>query len=169
MKTQGEGSHLQAKEKDLGRTQPYWYLDFRLLTSRIVRKLKEEMAILSSILARIIPWTEESDGLQSIGTAKSWTQLSDWTFTLTEMSQSVVLCCGSPSKLIHVFFDESTLWPLENVPFYLWQYFSFQDPPFLFLLISVFIVHIFILLIFNICASFNIVHFFVMLVCSSIF
>jgi len=31
----------------------------------------------SSILARIIPWTEEPDGLQSIAIAKSWTRLSD--------------------------------------------------------------------------------------------
>ena len=33
------------------------------------------------ILAWEIPWTEEPDGLQSIGSHKSQTQLSDWTTT----------------------------------------------------------------------------------------
>ena len=31
----------------------------------------------SSILAWEIPWTEEPGGLQSMGSQKSWTQLSD--------------------------------------------------------------------------------------------
>ena len=39
--------------------------------------LEKEMAILSSILAWRIPWTEEPGGLQSMGSPKSWTQLSD--------------------------------------------------------------------------------------------
>ena len=39
--------------------------------------LEEEMATHSSILAWRIPWTEEPDGLQSMGSKKSWTQLSD--------------------------------------------------------------------------------------------
>ena len=39
------------------------------------------MAILSSILAWKIPWTEEPGGLQSMGVAKSWARLSDFTFT----------------------------------------------------------------------------------------
>ena len=39
--------------------------------------LEEEMATHSSILAWKIPWTEESGGLQSMGSSKSWTQLSD--------------------------------------------------------------------------------------------
>ena len=38
--------------------------------------LKEEMATHSSILAWEIPWTEDPDGLQSIGSQKSQTQLS---------------------------------------------------------------------------------------------
>ena len=38
--------------------------------------LEEEMATHSSILAWEIPWTEEPDGLQSIGSQKSQTQLS---------------------------------------------------------------------------------------------
>ena len=33
------------------------------------------MATYSSILAWRIPWTKEPDGLQSLGVAKSWTQL----------------------------------------------------------------------------------------------
>ena len=39
--------------------------------------LVNEMAIHSSILAWEIPWTEESCGLQSMRSQKSWTQLSD--------------------------------------------------------------------------------------------
>ena len=39
------------------------------------------MATHSSTLAWKMPWTEEPGGLQSIGVAKSWPQLSDFTFT----------------------------------------------------------------------------------------
>ena len=39
--------------------------------------LEKEIAIHSSILAWRIPWTEEPGGLQSMGSKKSWTQLSD--------------------------------------------------------------------------------------------
>ena len=39
--------------------------------------LEKEMATHSSILAWRIPWTEEPGGLQSMGSRKSWTQLSD--------------------------------------------------------------------------------------------
>ena len=39
--------------------------------------LEKEMATNSSILAWEIPWTEEPGGLQSMGSHKSWTQLSD--------------------------------------------------------------------------------------------
>ena len=35
--------------------------------------LEKEMATHSSILAWEIPWTDESDGLQSMGLQKSWT------------------------------------------------------------------------------------------------
>ena len=38
------------------------------------------MAPHSSTLAWKIPWTEEPGGLQSMGFAKSWTRLSDFTF-----------------------------------------------------------------------------------------
>jgi len=39
------------------------------------------MAPHSSTLAWKIPWTEEPVGLQSMGVTKSWTLLSDFTFT----------------------------------------------------------------------------------------
>ena len=39
--------------------------------------LEKEMATHSSILAWRISWTEEPGGLQSMGSQKSWTQLSD--------------------------------------------------------------------------------------------
>ena len=39
--------------------------------------LEKEMATQSNILARRTPWTEEPGGLQSIGSQKSQTQLSD--------------------------------------------------------------------------------------------
>ena len=38
---------------------------------------EKEMATHSSILAWEIPWTEDPDGLQSLGSQKSWTRLSD--------------------------------------------------------------------------------------------
>ena len=37
--------------------------------------LEKEMATHSSILAWEIAWTEEPDGLQSIGSQRNWTQL----------------------------------------------------------------------------------------------
>ena len=43
--------------------------------------LEKEMATHSSTLAWKIPWMEEPGGLQSMG-SQSWTQLSDFTFTL---------------------------------------------------------------------------------------
>ena len=39
--------------------------------------LEEEMATHSSILAWEILWAEEAGGLQSMGSQKSWTRLSD--------------------------------------------------------------------------------------------
>ena len=39
--------------------------------------LEKEMATHSSILAWEIPWTEEPGRLQSMGSQKSWTRLSD--------------------------------------------------------------------------------------------
>ena len=45
--------------------------------------LEKEMAAYSSILAWEIPWTEKTGGLQSIGLKKSWTQLREYTTTIT--------------------------------------------------------------------------------------
>ena len=45
------------------------------------RSLEKEMAILSSILAWEIPWTEEPGRLQSVGLQNTWVQLSDLTTT----------------------------------------------------------------------------------------
>ena len=39
--------------------------------------LEKDMATHSSILAWEVPWTEEPDGLQSMGSQKSWTRLND--------------------------------------------------------------------------------------------
>ena len=39
--------------------------------------LEEEIATHSSILAWKIPWTEELGRLQSMGSQKTWTQLTD--------------------------------------------------------------------------------------------
>ena len=39
--------------------------------------LEKETATYSSILASDIPWTENSGGLQSMGSQKSWTQLNN--------------------------------------------------------------------------------------------
>ena len=49
----------------------------------LVRKdpLKKEMATHSSILAWVIPWREESGGLQSTESQKSQTQLRDSIYT----------------------------------------------------------------------------------------
>ena len=41
--------------------------------------LEKEMVTHSSILAWEIPWTEEPGGLQSVGSQKCWTRLSDYT------------------------------------------------------------------------------------------
>ena len=46
--------------------------------------LEKEMATHSSTLAWKIPWMEEPGELQSMGVAKSWTQLSDFTFFLRQ-------------------------------------------------------------------------------------
>ena len=45
-------------------------------------RLEKEMAIHSSIHAWEIPWTEEPDGLQIMGSQKAWTRLRDETTTI---------------------------------------------------------------------------------------
>ena len=46
-------------------------------TKRLISLLEKEMATHSSILARIIPWTEEPAGRHSMGITKSRTRLSN--------------------------------------------------------------------------------------------
>ena len=52
--------------------------------------LEEDMATHSSILGRRIPWTEEPDGLQSLG-LQSWTQLK-------RLSRQVCIFGGAMAK-----------------------------------------------------------------------
>ena len=47
--------------------------------------LDKEMATHPSILAWEIPWTEDPGRLQSIGVAKRWTQLNDFTFLFLDL------------------------------------------------------------------------------------
>ena len=47
------------------------------LISGLGRILEKKIATCSSILTWEIPWTEELGGLQSMGSQKSWTRLSD--------------------------------------------------------------------------------------------
>ena len=49
--------------------------------------LKQEMATHSSILAWRIPWTEESDGLQSVGSQRVGHGWSNFTHTLADFLQ----------------------------------------------------------------------------------
>ena len=65
--------------------------------------LEKGMAAHSCVLAWRIPWTEEPGGLQSMGSLKSQTRLSDFTFTFhfpaleKEMAaHSSVLAWGIP-------------------------------------------------------------------------
>ena len=48
--------------------------------------LEKAMAPHSSTLAWKIPWMEEPSRLQSMGVAKSWTRLTDFTFTFQSSS-----------------------------------------------------------------------------------
>ena len=50
------------------------------------RSPEKEMATHSSISAWEIPWTEEPDGLQSVGSQKSLAQLSNSTTATTRMA-----------------------------------------------------------------------------------
>ena len=52
--------------------------------------LEKEMAIHSSTVAWKIPWMEKPSRLQSVGVTKSWTQLSDFTFTFPAFIQILV-------------------------------------------------------------------------------
>ena len=67
--------------------------------------LEKEMAAHSSILGWEIPWTEEPGGLQSIGSQKSQTQLSNW--TTAEVSIHAVLSPGLLNLLVLLVESES--------------------------------------------------------------
>ena len=54
--------------------------EMRVQSSGQEDPVEKEMATHSSVLAWVIPWTEESGGLQSMG-SQSQAQLSDFTFT----------------------------------------------------------------------------------------
>ena len=64
--------------------------------------LEKKMATHSSILVWEIPWTEEPGGLQSMGLQKSWTPLSDFTFTF---HLQFMKCLANLGKYIYL-----TLW-----------------------------------------------------------
>ena len=70
------GSPSGSVEKNLPAVQETWvqFLGWE-------DPLEKEMATHSSILAWEIPWTEECGGLQSMGSQKSQTQLSNQTTT----------------------------------------------------------------------------------------
>jgi len=53
--------------------------------------LEKEMATYSTILTWEIPWTEEPGGLQSMGSQKSWKQLSNYTTALDDFSVTLAL------------------------------------------------------------------------------
>ena len=73
------------------------------------------MATCSSIVDWKIPWTEEPGGLQSMGSQKSWTQLSDETTNTHKHSKSPTY---EPS-ILQTFRDASVL-----LPRYHWIIFS---------------------------------------------
>ena len=75
-----------------------WYLGWE-------DPLEKEMATHSSILAWEIPWTEEPGGLQSIGVAKSRTQLSSWAGIYTFSLYSFTSKC----KYIFILFYWSVI------------------------------------------------------------
>ena len=53
--------------------------------------LEKEMATYSTILTWEIPWTEEPGGLQSMGSQKSWKQLSNYKTALDDFSVTLAL------------------------------------------------------------------------------
>ena len=63
------------------------------------------MATCSSILAWEIPWTEEPGGLQSIGSQKSQTQLSDSTTTKAMEVTSMLVVQSSSTFLRSLTWD----------------------------------------------------------------
>ena len=65
--------------------------------------LEKGMAISSSILAGRIPWTEEPGGLQSMGVAKSQTQLSNSHTTHSNIVSFGHLCFARTLSILSKF------------------------------------------------------------------
>ena len=61
--------------------------------------LEKEMATHSSTLTQNIPWMEEPGGLQSMGSQKSRTQLSGFTFTLYTWASLVAQSVKNPPTM----------------------------------------------------------------------
>ena len=66
------------------------------------------MATGSSILASEILWTEEPGRIQSIGSQKSQTQLSNWTELSLQNHEKIKFCCFKPPALWYC-----VRWPWE--------------------------------------------------------
>ena len=80
--------------------------------------LEKEMAAHSRILAWEIPWTKEPDGLQSMGSQKSGTWLSDWTTTTQKKKKTKNLCpWGAHSLLLSLYLlahpEYSLVWTID--------------------------------------------------------
>ena len=77
--------------------------------------LEKEMVTHSDILAWRIPWTEETDGLQSIQSQKSQIVLSDSTttghFLLTALNSDIFLGVGGEETMLYFFFPLLTPLP----------------------------------------------------------
>ena len=73
-----------------GKESPYQAVDAGLIPWVGKIPLEKERATHSSILAWEIPWTEESGGLQSMGSKKSRTRLSNLTTTAILCQRSLV-------------------------------------------------------------------------------
>ena len=86
--------------------------------------LEEEMATLSSILARIIPWTEESDGLQSMGSERvrhNWVHTHTHTHTQCFIVYKTLLYiysyCQTPRhsyKIEQALLTPSHIWGTDS-------------------------------------------------------
>ena len=69
--------------------------------------LEKEMAIHSSILTWKIPWTEETGGLQSMGSSKSQTWLSNP--TTANLVEQYLACSKQSVKVVVSFYYSSKI------------------------------------------------------------
>ena len=75
------------------------------------RILEEEMATHSSVLAWRIPWIAEPGGLQSRGSQKTWTQLSDQTIIVFFFKKLLFHVLASPVFIFLPFRQKPVLEP----------------------------------------------------------